>query len=189
MNSRAGGEQVPLSTRWAGFSRRPALIDKGLHSDGVPVLQYACRRFLKKRPLSMSHNNEPPSTHTLILVVDDNPSVRTFISSILRHRGFGIENIEANNGVEALRIVRELAGKIDLLITDIQMPEMDGVCLARAVKEEFPSIPIIFVSGYSQPDELAKAEEPCAFIEKPFTPKVLVDAVMKCLDGNLIANA
>ena len=111
------------------------------------------------------------------LVVDDDPSVRKFIKAVLQNNGFQIS--EAENGVQALELLRKLSGAVDLLVSDIKMPLMDGIALACSVRNEFPAIPIILVSGYT-----AAGHAPCAdyeFLQKPFFPATLLAVVNRVL--------
>ncbi len=105
------------------------------------------------------------------LVVDDEPSVRRYMSTILQGENF--RTLEAEDGVHALQIVQELRGSVDLIVSDIQMPNGDGLSLAHAIKSSFPSIPVILVSGNAKPD--AEFE----FVDKPFGPAALMKAVWK----------
>jgi two-component system, cell cycle sensor histidine kinase and response regulator CckA len=64
---------------------------------------------------------------------------------------------------------------VDLLITDIKVPRMDGVSLARAVTELFPAMPVLFISGWADPVDAPEWRKPqYAFLRKPFLPKVLL---------------
>jgi len=105
------------------------------------------------------------------LVVDDEPSIRKYVSTILQEEGF--RTMEAEDGAQALRIVQELGGKVDLIVSDIQMPNGDGLSLARAVGESFPAVPVILVSGN------VKADDGFEFLKKPFLPDELVSVVRK----------
>jgi len=107
------------------------------------------------------------------LVVDDEPSVRRYVSTILQREDF--RTLEAEGGTQALQIVEELGGGVDLIVSDIQMPNGDGLALAHAVKNSFPAVPVILVSGYARPD--AGFE----YVEKPFLPATLMRAVRKLL--------
>ena len=109
----------------------------------------------------------------LSLVVDDDPTVRAFVSSVLQRQHF--ETLEADGGNRAFEIVQSLSGQIDLIISDIRMPDGDGLTFAEAVKKAFPSVPIILVSGDSTPDSKF------TFIEKPFASTTLVTAVNRLL--------
>jgi CheY-like chemotaxis protein len=115
----------------------------------------------------------------LSLVVDDDPLVRTFVTSILHRQHF--ETLEADGGNRAFQIVQSLSGQIDLIISDIRMPEGDGLTFAEAVKKAFPSVPIILVSGDTKPDSTF------VFIEKPFASTTLAAAVNRLVPpiGNL----
>ncbi len=83
-------------------------------------------------------------SHKISLVVDDEPSVRDFIIAVLQ--GDGFHTIEAENGLHALELLNKLDGAVDLLVSDIKMPVMDGFTPVRA---EFPAIAVILVSGYA----------------------------------------
>ena len=67
--------------------------------------------------------------------------------AVLRSDGF--QTIEAENGVQALELMRKLDTTVDLLVSDIQMPKMDGITLACSVRAEFPPVPVILISGYA----------------------------------------
>jgi CheY-like chemotaxis protein len=109
----------------------------------------------------------------IALVVDDARTVRSYIAAVLRMDGF--ETLEASDGIEAFTLVRRLAGRLDLIISDVQMPGGDGVALARSVLAQFPSIPILLVSGDFQPSPNLKVE----FLEKPFRPTALLEIIRK----------
>jgi FixJ family two-component response regulator len=78
--------------------------------------------------------------------------------------------------------LQALGDTVDLLITDIRMPRMDGVALARAVAEMFPTMPVLFISGWSDPLEDPSWRKPeYAFLRKPFLPKALIDSIEELL--------
>jgi two-component system, cell cycle response regulator CpdR len=97
------------------------------------------------------------------LVVDDDPCVRNFIKAVLQKDGYQIS--EAENGVQALQVLRKMCGAVDLLVSDIKMPLMDGIALACSVRAEFPAIPIVLVSGYAATEDVPSAA--CEFVQKP----------------------
>ena len=92
-----------------------------------------------------------------------------YVTTILRGEDF--HTLEAEDGAEALEIVEDLGGGVDLIVTDIQMPNGDGLTLANAVKNSFPEVSVILVSGNPQPD--AGFE----IVPKPFSPGALLQAV------------
>jgi two-component system cell cycle sensor histidine kinase/response regulator CckA len=105
------------------------------------------------------------------LVVDDEPSVRKYVSTILQREDF--QTLEAEDGAHALQIVHELGGGVDLIVSDVQMPNGDGLSLASAVEKLYPAVPVILVSGNAKPS--ARFE----FVQKPFPPATLLKAVRK----------
>jgi CheY-like chemotaxis protein len=109
-------------------------------------------------------------TGRISLVADDDASVRKLISATLQEEDF--QAVEAEDGAQALRIVRELGNHIALIVSDVQMPNGDGLTFARAVKRAFPAVPIILVSGCSEP-----SAEFDFFLRKPFPPSALLEAV------------
>jgi CheY-like chemotaxis protein len=114
---------------------------------------------------------------TTILVADDDPSVLPFLEVVVADAGFRVLAVES--GPQALGAAEEEA--IDLLVTDVVMPGMSGIELARRLREKRPTFPIVFVTGYA--DELTKAAAtgPTEVLSKPFTPSALVDAVRRVL--------
>jgi two-component system cell cycle sensor histidine kinase/response regulator CckA len=117
------------------------------------------------------------------LVVDDESSVRQVVSAILRVRGYTI--LEAGSGREALEACQRHAGTIDLIISDVIMPEMSGQELADRVAALHPRIKLLLMSGYAGEQLRARGSrhrEP-AFLHKPFTSDALARKVRQVLDG------
>jgi len=115
-----------------------------------------------------------------ILIVDDEPILQEICTLWLKQGGFR-QVLTASNGLEALVLIEER--KIDLLITDVHMPQMDGMVLIRTIRERGFSIPsIIFMSAYTDVDlaELSNLGVK-KFLEKPFTPEILLEAVTTSL--------
>jgi CheY-like chemotaxis protein len=107
------------------------------------------------------------------LVVDDEPAIRSYIKAILEPECF--ETVEAGSGKRGLEILEALGNGVDLIVSDINMPEGDGLSFARTVAKEFPGVGIILVSGYIVSGEAL----PFEFVEKPFSPTALLRAVRK----------
>ena len=81
----------------------------------------------------------------VVLLAEDEAAVRAFVKTILQREGYQV--LEAADGNGAVALARKVNGAIDLLVTDIKMPGMDGVALAEALKEMRPGIPVVFMSG------------------------------------------
>ena len=119
-----------------------------------------------------------------ILLVEDEPAVRSMAARVLRRSGYAV--LEASNGEEALRVAAKSGpGSIQLVLTDIVMPQMDG----KAFSEEFtrlnPGVCVLFMSGYIEESMLRKqALDPDRnFLQKPFTPAALSARVRLLLSG------
>jgi two-component system cell cycle sensor histidine kinase/response regulator CckA len=118
-----------------------------------------------------------------ILLVEDEPEVRTFIERVLRGQGYQI--FTASRPSEALTIASRADTQFDLLVTDVIMPEMDGRELARRLLSDRPTLPVIYLSGYSA-DAIGRhgvLDPGTAFLEKPFRPDTLVEKVREALEG------
>ncbi len=136
-----------------------------------------------KTPDTTTEAALPRGTET-ILVVEDEAPVRELVCGVLTAQGYQI--LEAGTGVKALEVWRQHKDKIDLLLTDIVMPDgMTGRDLAEKVQAEKPSLKVIYTSGYSS-DIVGKdfvLREGLNYLQKPFVPQKLARAVRKCLDG------
>ncbi len=117
-----------------------------------------------------------------ILLVEDEDHVRAGNVRALKMRGYEVH--EASSGVEALEVMEEIGGRIDLVVSDVVMPEMDGPTLLREMRRTRPDLKFIFVSGYAE-DAFAKnlpEGEKFGFLAKPFSLRELAVAVKAELD-------
>lgn len=119
-----------------------------------------------------------------ILLVEDEDAVRAFASRALKGRGYEVH--EAASGVEALDKMKEIANAVDLVISDVVMPEMDGPSLLRELRKTLPKLKFVFMSGYAE-EAFAKnlpdgGREQFGFLPKPFTLKQLVTTVKQTLE-------
>jgi len=114
-----------------------------------------------------------------ILVVDDEDIVRTSCSRTLSPEGYEVRL--AKNGVEGLKMASE--ERFDLVLTDLKMPDMDGIEVLRIIKGKWPQTAVIIVTGYQTVDTAVKAIKLGAYdyIEKPFTPDALISAVAEAM--------
>ena len=129
---------------------------------------------------------EPLLDAETILVVDDDPGVRELVASVLRRQDFHV--LEASNGKEALDVAGEYAAPIDLIVSDINMPQMTGWKLLEQLRAWYPAIRFLMISGYAQPEtSMAQlAGTPTSFLPKPFTPGELSDAIRELLDRRTV---
>jgi len=122
--------------------------------------------------------NFPGKGH-VILIVDDNETIRNALGLYLKLKGF--EVLIAGKGIEAMEISNAFQRKIDVMISDVVMPEMTGLELARRISAERPTLKTIFMSGYT--DERIKKQRllnsRAAFLQKP----VSMEVVLRTIDG------
>ncbi|MCF8081036.1 MAG: GAF domain-containing protein [Desulfobacterales bacterium] len=132
-------------------------------------------------PISTPSGAHPGGAETLLLVEDDHV-LRTLAARTLK--SYGYEIIEAADGKAALALFKEGVEAIDLLVTDVVMPKMDGNDLARQVLDLKPGIKILFLSGYAGKVLLPGIGESGGlyFLEKPFTPETFAKTVREALD-------
>jgi PAS domain S-box-containing protein len=117
-----------------------------------------------------------------VLVVEDESIVRSLASRVLEAAGYKI--YQAPNGAVALEFLRMHPGEVDLVLTDVVMPRMTGRELASSIQEQWPGLPVLFMSGYVG-GETAEGEgtlEGAPLIKKPFTPRALEGVVRERLD-------
>ena len=117
-----------------------------------------------------------------VLLVEDEPAVRSLAERILMRQGYHV--LSAGSGVEALRLAQGLHGQIDLLVTDVVMPEMGGVQLAEHLLAIRPDLRVLFISGYAA-DTVPTTDRngrQLHFLEKPFSPARFTEYVRQVLD-------
>jgi CheY-like chemotaxis protein len=122
---------------------------------------------------------------TRILVVDDNAGVRTSARALLEAAGFQV--VEAESGAAALRVLRSEG--TDVVLTDIFMPDTDGIELIHALRRDSPDLPIVAMSGGGK-DVLAVARSfgAAGIVEKPLTQRKLVGAIRRAIGAPRAAN-
>ena len=115
-----------------------------------------------------------PSQQPKILLVDDEELVRQLLARLLRESGFGVE--EADNGASALQTARRLDGSLSLVVTDINMPVMDGLEFARALRMTDGKVPFLFITAID-PALVTEAGFTAEVLVKPFTPDAFLGLV------------
>jgi two-component system cell cycle sensor histidine kinase/response regulator CckA len=120
-----------------------------------------------------------------ILLAEDETLLRELSETILTQAGHKV--LTAPSLLELKTLLAGYKGTVDLLLTDVTMPEMSGPELARLVKKRWPDIQVLYVSGYPD-DEIGELDRGDAFLQKPFTPTELMAKVSELL-GNKAASA
>jgi two-component system, cell cycle sensor histidine kinase and response regulator CckA len=131
------------------------------------------------------HEPFPKGSET-IMIVDDEESVRQVVSDVLKSHGYDV--VEAGDAGAALAECDKRGRQIDLVLTEVVMPQMSGLELGRELAAREPRLKILYMSGYR--DALARAAPEGAaatLLLKPFTPEVLLSRVREMLDGDIVA--
>jgi len=117
-----------------------------------------------------------------VIVVEDMAAVRAVTCEMLKRFGFTV--YDAADGITALQIAEQLTGRVDLLVTDVVMPDINGRDLASRFQKTRPELKVLYMSGYTD-DAVVRhgiLQEGIAYLQKPFTPKSLVRKVREVLD-------
>jgi CheY-like chemotaxis protein len=125
----------------------------------------------------MSGQDTEPSQGATVLVVEDEEAIRTSIRRLLQREGYNV--LEAPDGAKALQLLEDTAApRVALVLTDLRMPVMDGRQLAAALARRRPSLPIVFMSGFTaQLMDLRLVSPHLAFLAKPFRDTDLLATV------------
>ena len=124
---------------------------------------------------------EPPSHHARVLLVEDDDPVRAGIARTLRAAGYDV--VEAANGQQAVSVLEAEGERVQLILSDVAMPRMDGRQLAAIAHERWPSIPLVLMSGFADPELLGKHVPCVAVLQKPFAPHLLNSTIRQALEG------
>ena len=117
-----------------------------------------------------------------VLLVEDEPQVRAVAARAMRSAGYRV--LEATNGRDGVQVARRERDAIDLIVTDVVMPEMGGKEMVELARQFLPSVAVLFVSGYTAGNFPLPGDDPSAsmFLQKPFTPPELLALVRQVLD-------
>ena len=122
-----------------------------------------------------------------ILLVEDEDMLRGLIRELLEIKGYAV--LEASQGVEALERMRSADRPVDLVLTDVVMPHMSGSELVENLKQDFPDLKVVFMSGYTGSNNAAVHKNlgmpGVAFLQKPFRLNALIGVVEGLLGGDL----
>ena len=186
---------LPVSGAHADMLRLAALIDaggEGIHR--IVVTLDSHQRYDIAHPTFWQTGEGAAESgligretleRAVVLVVEDEASVRSMVRRSLE--AVGLTVVEAKNGREALDVVASRAERPKLVLTDVIMPELNGRELSEALASSQPELPVLFMSGYTGEDVLARSllPETAQFIQKPFAPEELVARVRTLLSESV----
>jgi two-component system, cell cycle sensor histidine kinase and response regulator CckA len=120
---------------------------------------------------------------TTILVAEDDDVIRSIVTRVFWDQGY--RTLEARHGREALHLAELAAPYLDLVVTDVVMPELDGLELGRQLALRWASIPVLYISAYPPNDIFSRGgpSDSRPFLQKPFTAEVLLERVQQLLAG------
>ncbi len=148
---------------------------------GTSVWLYLPRASADVQEPASAVEPQPRGGTERIVVVEDEPGVRSLIQTVLGHHGYHVRS--TNNPTEALDWIRSDPNAVDLLLSDVVMPHMSGPALADAVKRIRPDLPVLFMSGYANDAANRITVPPTApFVQKPFTRVFLLERIRELLD-------
>ena len=123
-----------------------------------------------------------------ILVVEDEVAVRRVVERLLRADGYRL--LLAQNGDDALDVMRRQGHEVSLVLSDVMMPKMGGVSLVAALREHYPSLPVMLMSGFGETDMVQQqlARHDVTFVQKPFNARELLAQVRAAIGGRVAVN-
>ena len=132
-------------------------------------------------PLTIDfHDNSPSRILPVILVAEDEVLVRNFVCLALQREGYHV--LAASDGKDALELSRAYSGRIQMLLTDVKMPQMNGIVLAQQVIKEREGVRVLVMSGKLS-SEVREQSLRLPFLRKPFMAKTLLDKIREVLSG------
>lgn len=124
--------------------------------------------------------SERTSAAGCVMVVDDETAVRRFAARVLEREGFSV--LEAEHGAEALELLVTYAAVVEVVVSDVIMPHINGVELMQTLATSYPELPVILMSGYATADLTERGiAVPCSVLNKPFPSDRLLEEVRRCL--------
>jgi two-component system cell cycle sensor histidine kinase/response regulator CckA len=119
-------------------------------------------------------------SRAVVLLVEDEAVVREITGQLLENAGYRV--LEASSAAHALEMARQYEGAVDLLLTDVVMPEMNGIDLAEQLRKLQPNLITVFMSGYAQSDLVRSIRASSAIhVQKPFTGNFLLSQIEQAL--------
>ena len=113
-----------------------------------------------------------------VLLVEDEAELLDLFKAELQENGYQV--LPAGSGAEALRLIRDSASSIDLLVADVVLPQVSGIALAHKLKKRVPEVEVLLMSGYGQ---ILHDDMGFPVLSKPLTPEFLLERVQAILEG------
>ncbi len=180
------GTGLGLATVYGIVKQNNGFINVHSESGKGTTFKIYLPRYMENVPQIEKEDQKEPAAygHETILLVEDEPAILKMGKIMLESLGYKV--LTADLPGKAINIAKEHAGEIDLLITDVIMPEMHGRDLAQTIQTLYPAIKCMFMSGYTA-DVIARdglIDEGTHFVQKPFSRKELADKVRKAIGSS-----
>lgn len=177
-----GGMGLGLASAYGTLQQLGGELEVDTKSDVGTHVRIFLPRAADQVPAPVHTTGDFALAAEVILVVEDEPSVRAPMSRMLREQGYLV--LEATNGEDALRVMQEHHAPVHLVITDVMMPQMDGAELVSLLRDWYPGMRVLFISGYSKQFLEARGDtvEGSAFMAKPFSLADMSRRVRELLD-------
>lgn len=170
-------DEIQIATKRASILARQLLASSRLEPFDPRVAAAA----LKQKPKKPEPPEKAPRVGETILLVEDEAAVRSLAKRILAQHGYRV--LEAADGSVALRLAASHVGEIDLVLTDVEMPNLGGRGMVEEMRELSPGLPVLYMSGYSKeelfPDKERRQNTP--YVQKPFTGDTLLAEIRATL--------
>ena len=176
-------DEIQRASRRASILARQLLASSRLEPFDPKLAEATLRRKPPRTPSKSRAvgSDKPPRTTETILLVEDETAVRSLAKKVLVQRGYRV--LEASDGAIALRVAAGHVGEIDLVLTDVAMPNLGGRGMVEELKELSPGMRVLFMSGYQKeevfPDKETAKLTP--YLQKPFTGETLFSEVRAAL--------
>jgi CheY-like chemotaxis protein len=177
-------DEIQRASKRASILARQLLASSRLEPFDPKLAEAALSGKHRRTPTSKSRAvsaNRPPRTAETILLVEDEAAVRNLAKKILAQKGYRV--LEASDGAIALRVAAGHVGEIDLVLTDVAMPNLGGRGMVEELRELSPGLRVLFMSGYPKeevfPDKDTAKNTP--YLQKPFTSETLFLEVRSAL--------
>jgi len=181
---RGEGRGLGLATVYAVARQHGGFVTAtSREGDGTSVDLFLPEVELEEPPSISARHPVAATGNETILVAEDEPAIRTAIHRMLEKQGYHCHS--AADGEEALSILASLEGKVDLVLSDVVMPRCNGPELVRRIRALYPTIPVVFMTGYASTEEMEDAPVPeiSGVLHKPFALHALQRMVRLAIDG------
>jgi CheY-like chemotaxis protein len=179
-----GGRGLGLSTVYGIVDQSGGRVAvESAPGQGAAFTLYFPRYWGSEPALGATQQRTPDVGTETLLLVEDEAAVRASVRRLLEWHGYTV--LEARNGAEALTVFEAYERDIDLVLTDVVMPEMGGYELVERLRARRPELRVVFMSGYAERAFISNGSIPAGtgYLEKPFTVETLTRRLREVLDG------